>query len=77
MTRNVTITLPVDDLRWAKVEAAKRDQSVTRFLGDLIREKRAAADNYWRAYEEFRRIGPVPGVDASQRMTRDEAHERR
>jgi len=37
------------------------------------------SDAYWRAYEEWKRLPRALGgrIDASQRFTRDEAHERR
>ena len=33
-------------------------------------------DDYWRAYQRWKKIGGFP-VDAANRLTRDEAHERR
>jgi len=37
--KNVTITLPEDLARRARVEAAKQDKSLSRFLADLIEER--------------------------------------
>jgi hypothetical protein len=31
---------------------------------------------YWRAFERVKRIKPIPGIDASKRMTREEANTR-
>lgn len=37
--RNVTVTLEEDVARWARIEAARRDTSVSRLLGELLKEK--------------------------------------
>lgn len=37
--RNVTVTLEEDVAQWARVEAAKRDTSVSRLLGELLKER--------------------------------------
>lgn len=37
--RNVTVTLDEEVARWARIEAARRDTSVSRLLGELLKEK--------------------------------------
>ncbi|MCU1301184.1 MAG: CopG family transcriptional regulator [Candidatus Sulfotelmatobacter sp.] len=37
--RNVTVTLEEDVARWARVEAARLDTSVSRLLGELLKER--------------------------------------
>lgn len=37
--RNVTVTLEEDVAQWARIEAARRDTSVSRLLGDLLKER--------------------------------------
>lgn len=37
--RNVTVTLEEDVAQWARIEAARRDTSVSRLLGALLRER--------------------------------------
>jgi hypothetical protein len=39
--RNVTVTLEEDVARWARIEAARRDTSVSRLLGALLKERMA------------------------------------
>lgn len=36
--RNVTVTLDEETARWARLEAARQDTSVSRLLGRLLRE---------------------------------------
>ena len=44
--RNVTITLDEEVARWARVEAARRDTSVSQMLAQLLREQMLGADTY-------------------------------
>ncbi len=37
--RNVTVTLEEDVAKWARIEAARRDTSVSRLLGEMLKEK--------------------------------------
>ena len=58
--RNVTITIDEDAYRWAKVEAAKTDTSLSRMLGEMLRERMEREDAYWRAYREWKALTPIP-----------------
>jgi hypothetical protein len=40
-------------------------------------ENQMRQDNYWRAYKMWKKIKPVAGFNVANRMTREEAHERR
>jgi hypothetical protein len=42
--RNVTVTLEEDVAQWARIEAARRDTSVSRLLGELLKERMATQD---------------------------------
>lgn len=42
--RNVTVTLEEDVAQWARIEAARRDTSVSRLLGELLKERMSARD---------------------------------
>lgn len=37
--RNVTVTLEEEVAQWARIEAARRDTSVSRLLGELLKER--------------------------------------
>jgi hypothetical protein len=43
--RNVTVTLEEDVAQWARIEAARRDTSVSRLLGALLKERISADGN--------------------------------
>jgi hypothetical protein len=49
--KNVTITLDERAVEWARVRAAERDMSLSRFVGELIHDKM----RHSREYEEAMR----------------------
>jgi hypothetical protein len=65
--KNVTITLEEDTLRWAKVAAAKQDTSVSRMLGEELRQKMLREKSYERAKKRFhaRLPRPLKAADAA------------
>ena len=77
MQKNVTISLPEDILRWARKKAIDEDISLSLLVSRMLSDERSRSDEYWRAFEGWKEMGPIPGVDASQRLTREEAHARR
>jgi hypothetical protein len=40
--KNVTVTLEEDVAQWARIEAARQDTSVSRLLGELLKERMSA-----------------------------------
>jgi hypothetical protein len=73
--RNVTVTLQEDVAQWARIEAARRDTSVSRLLGDLLKERMSAQNNYERAMRRALRRKPFL-KSADRYLTRQEAHDR-
>jgi hypothetical protein len=75
--RNVTITLDEETARWARVEAAHRDMSVSRLIGELLREQMRAQGTYEDAMGRYLARASVMLKDASRRYpTREELHDR-
>lgn len=50
---NVTISLDEEAARWARVMAAKQNTSVSRLVGELLREKMIAYQNYKIAMQQY------------------------
>ena len=50
--KNVTVTLDQKTAAWARVHAAKRNMSLSRFIGELLHEKMSES----REYEEAMRV---------------------
>ena len=77
MSRNVTVVLDEESARWIRVEAARRDTSVSRFLGELVARERARAEGYDAAMALFLARAPRPLGDSGAPLpTRDEIHRR-
>lgn len=51
--KNVTITVDEDVVRWAKVWAARNDSSLSRMLGETLREMMLQETSYERARNRF------------------------
>ena len=51
--RIVTISLSEEVARWARIQAAERDTSVSRLVGEMLEEKMREEDQYKEAMEEY------------------------
>lgn len=75
--RNVTVSLDDETARWARIEAARRDTSLSRFLGDLLRERMRREERYEEGIHAFlarpRRALSDPG---ERYPTREDLHDR-
>jgi hypothetical protein len=65
--KNVTITLPEDLARRARVEAAKQDKSLSRFVADLLAERCKGEPGKLGALEEFFYGPGYPGISKAWR----------
>ncbi|QTD46073.1 CopG family transcriptional regulator [Ottowia testudinis] len=74
--KNVTITVEDSVLEWARVEAARRNTSVSRMLGEFMREMQRRDDVYERAYQEWRNEPRTWRSDGSPYPKRDEIYDR-
>jgi hypothetical protein len=75
--KNVTITLPQEVAHWARRKAADEDMSVSKLIGRILEEQMRRSDEYWRAYEQWKKLESIPGIDARRRLSRDQSHARR
>lgn len=51
--KNVTVTMEDSVADWARMEAARRNTSVSRLVGELLAEKMRHDDAYERAMQEW------------------------
>ncbi len=72
----MTITVSEDAARWARRKAAEEDTSVSKLVGRMLEDRMRATDEYWQAYEKWKKIGPMKGFDASKRLKRDQLYDR-
>jgi hypothetical protein len=79
---NLTITTDEETLRWARIEAAKKNTSVSKLVGELLAEQRKKSDEYDRAMDEFLSREPwllppePPREDGRRWPTREEIYDR-
>jgi hypothetical protein len=73
--RNITVTLEEDVARWARIEAARNETSVSRFLAAILKDRMTEKDRYERAMR--RALARKPFLDTDGRyLSREEVHDR-
>ena len=51
--KNVTITLDEEVARWARIRAAKQETSVSRLVGEMLRQKMLEEEDYQAAMQKY------------------------
>ena len=75
--KNVTITMDEEVARWARVAAAERNTSVSRMVGEILRERMESERRYELAREQFGAVEPRPLRQPGERLpSRKELHDR-
>jgi hypothetical protein len=75
--KNITITVSEEAAKWARKKAAEENTSVSKLVGRMLESQMRTSDDYWRAYERWKKIGTIKGLNAAGRLSREQAHERR
>ena len=73
--RNITITLEENVARWARIEAAKKDTSVSRLLAEVLKQHMHEKNGYETAMRRALARRPFLKTD-SRYLSREEVHER-
>lgn len=74
--KNVTVTMEDDVARWARIAAAERHTSVSRFVGEVLRERMAHDVAYDEAMREFLSTVPTGASGGMGLPRREEVHDR-
>lgn len=75
--KNITITVEEEVARWARVWAAEQNTSVSRLVGELLRERMNEGKNYELAMRRYGRRKPAKlKASAGGYPKRDELHAR-
>jgi hypothetical protein len=76
--KNVTITLDEETAAWARIHAAQRDMSLSRFVGELLRQQMRESREYEAAMRRYLARGPFEALTgpAERYPARDEIHDR-
>jgi hypothetical protein len=73
--RNITVTLEEQVARWARMEAARKETSVSRLLGGILRERMLEKDGYETAMHRALARKAFLKTD-DQYLSRKKAHAR-
>lgn len=73
--KNVTVTMEDEVADWARLEAARRNTSVSRLVGELLAEKMRRDDRYERDMREALKFESLPFEGPY--LTRDEIYAER
>lgn len=75
--RNVTISLDDELARKARVAAAERDMSLSKFIADLLRKEVASDSGYEEAMHEYLAESPYVSLGRGEKLpSREEMHDR-
>jgi hypothetical protein len=74
--KNVTITLDDAVARWARLEAARENTSVSRFVGELLAERMRGSHAYDAAMEQYLSVKPRAISKGRSYPKRGELHDR-
>lgn len=76
--KNITVSLNDEVAHWARVWAAEHESSVSRMLGDMLKQRMREKEGYNAAMQEFLSVEPRRLRRNGERFpTRDEIHERK
>jgi len=73
--KNVTVTMEDHVADWARMEAARRNTSVSRLIGEVLAEKMRHDDSYERAMREALEFKSF-GLSNGRYLSREEMYDR-
>lgn len=76
--RNITITLDEETAAWARVHAAQENMSLSRFIGNLLRQEMRESREYQEAMNSYLSRGPFKELKGpvERYPMREELHDR-
>lgn len=75
--KNVTITLDEQTAEWARLHAAERGISLSRYVGEVLMREMPKARTYEQAMQAFLAQKPFLSIGPDEKLpTREEIHER-
>jgi plasmid stability protein len=75
--RNLTVSVDEDVARWARVWAAEHDTSVSRLVGEILRQRMLEEREYETAMQRYLSLAPAPLSGGKRYPRREELHDRR
>ena len=75
--RNVTITLEEEVARWARIRAAYENISVSRLVGEMLKEEMIKEENYEKAMSRYLLRKSIRISRSGKYPKRDELYDRK
>jgi hypothetical protein len=75
--KNITVTLDEKTATWARIYAAHKKMSLSRFLGELLHEKMTESREYEQSMRRFFAIVPRPLGGSASYPNRADVNERK
>lgn len=75
--RNMTITLEEDVARWARIQAAMENTSVSRYLGEMLKDQMLRVQNYEEAMTDYLSRKPRRISKSGKYPKREALHDRK
>lgn len=75
--KNVTITLDEKTAAWARIHAARRNMSLSRFVGDVLHTRMRESQEYEQAMRRFFAAQSRNLSGGERYPSRDELHDRK
>ena len=74
--KNVTVSMDEEALEWVRVNAARANASVSRYLGSLVEQVRLRDGDYQRAMRKALEFKSLPFAENARCLSRDAANDR-
>ena len=75
--KNVTVTLDDQTAEWARAQAAEKGMSLSRYIGEVLREQLPKAQAYERAMRSYMARKPFIVREPDEKLpTREEIYDR-
>jgi hypothetical protein len=73
--KSVTIRITQEAARWVRQRADEENTTVSKLIGGMLESQMRTENQYWHAYDRWKKIGSIRGVNAAGRLSRAQAHE--
>ena len=54
--KNITVSMPVSLAKWVRVLAANQEKSVSKFIAELLNQKRNESEAYEQSFQQFKQF---------------------
>jgi len=74
--KSIRIRISEEAARWARRKAAEENTTVSKLIGGMLEGQMRTGNQYWHAYDRWKKIGSIRGINTAGRFSREQSHER-